>query len=116
MANEIARNLRALRGDRTYAEFAKLIGAPTTTYRSYESGVTEPKSDFIVSVCRRFNVTAEWLLGMPTDPKIEFSDEDFENVTSSYARMDDEGRRILAKVARAMADSGNYDRLMAAAE
>lgn len=55
----------------TQTEFAKSLGVALSTYSTYENGHQLPKSDLIIEVCRRYAVSADWLLGLDYEPKIE---------------------------------------------
>ena len=53
----------------TQKEFAASIGIPSTTYRGYEFGEREPKSDFWMAVAQKYGVTIDYLMGFSNDPK-----------------------------------------------
>lgn len=55
----------------TQVEFAKSLGVALSTYSTYENGHQLPKSDLIIEVCRKHNVSADWLLGLDYEPKIK---------------------------------------------
>ena len=44
-------------------QFAAFLGIPKTTYHNYESGRSDLKSDFLVSVARKCNVSIDYILG-----------------------------------------------------
>lgn len=64
------KNLRALRESlkMTQAEFGKSVGVSKSTYNNYEIGTREPKSDFWISVARKYNVTIDYLMGYSNNP------------------------------------------------
>jgi len=58
--------LKALRGTRSKAEFARLIGVPAPMYHRYELGQV-PKSHYLQVIADRCGVTIEYLLGDKPD-------------------------------------------------
>ena len=58
--------LRELReiNDLTQAEFASQIGMLQQQYSRYEKGEREPQLKHIRRICRKFKVSADWLLGL----------------------------------------------------
>ena len=49
------------------SSFAARIGVSVKTYQHYEYATRAPSLDFIVSVCHKLGVDANWLLGLSTD-------------------------------------------------
>lgn len=52
--------------------FAAELGMPPNTYNNYESGNREPKSDFWITVARRWKVSIDYLMGLQddTEPRV----------------------------------------------
>ena len=48
----------------TQAEFANQIGMLQQQYSRYEKGEREPQLKHIRRICRKFDVSADWLLGL----------------------------------------------------
>ena len=48
---------------------AKDTGLALRTYQYYETGERKPDSDTIVNLCRYFNVSADYLLGLSDNPE-----------------------------------------------
>lgn len=63
-------NLKALRLslNMNQKDFATSIGLPMTTYRGYESGDREPRSDFWIAVAQKYGVTIDYLMGYSDIP------------------------------------------------
>ncbi len=59
-----ANRLSELRGNLSQAEFSKIIGMSQQNYGKYENGKSPLKSDLIEMLCKKFGVSAEWLLCM----------------------------------------------------
>jgi hypothetical protein len=60
---EVAKRLREVAGDLTLRELGKETGANHETIRRYlDDG--KPGVEFVHSFCRRFSVSADWLLGV----------------------------------------------------
>ena len=62
MSDFFSARLKALRGTRSKAEFARLIGVPAPMYHRYELGQV-PKSHYLQVIADRCGVTIEYLLG-----------------------------------------------------
>ncbi|MBQ2663590.1 MAG: helix-turn-helix transcriptional regulator [Clostridia bacterium] len=45
-------------------EFGKKIHARIKTVSRWECGISIPTADYIAGICREFNVSADWLLGL----------------------------------------------------
>lgn len=63
--------LEDLRKDRdlTQAQTAELLGLKREQYRRYETGINEIKAGFIIKVCRFYNISADYLLGLTDEYK-----------------------------------------------
>ena len=63
--------LRELREEKemTQAEVAKAIGVDARTISNYEVGVREPDIQTIKKLCKFFDVTSDYLLGLSNDPQ-----------------------------------------------
>ena len=53
-----------LRGDASQAEMAAKFGVSQAAYGRWELGKAEPKFEVLVSLCKNFSVSADWLLGL----------------------------------------------------
>ncbi len=60
--NLFSKRLRALRGARSKAEFARFLGLLPPVYQRYEEG-RKPKADILSVMAEKLGVTIEWLLG-----------------------------------------------------
>lgn len=65
----IGQKIKQLRGDEPQDSFAKRFGVSRSTILRYESGHRKPDSDFIVALCRQYNVDSNWLLLDESDNK-----------------------------------------------
>lgn len=63
--------LQDLRKDRdlTQEQVAKMLGLKREQYRRYETGINEIKAGFIMKVCRFYNISADYLLGLTDEYK-----------------------------------------------
>lgn len=63
----LSANLRGARGNRSQAEFARILGIKhQQTYHNYEAG-QPPKGDVLLQIARRLGTTCEKLLTMEMD-------------------------------------------------
>ena len=65
MKKSLGERLRERRGTRSQAEMANVFGVSQSAYSAWERGAKEPSISTIGSICREFNVSADWLLGLP---------------------------------------------------
>lgn len=50
------------------SDFARKIGVSINTYQHYEYGKRAPSLSFIIAVCHKLDVSADWLLGLDSTP------------------------------------------------
>ena len=63
--------LRGLREDNdlTQTQLAEILGTSQTMYARYERGANEMPIRHLVTLCKFYNVSADYLLGTQPDPK-----------------------------------------------
>ena len=63
--------LRGLREDNdlTQAQIAEVLGTSQTMYARYERGANEMPIRHLVTLCRFYNVSADYLLGTTPNPR-----------------------------------------------
>lgn len=102
------RNLKTLRESlsMTQKEFATSLGISLSTYNGYEIGAREPKSDFLISVARKYGVTIDYLMGYSSTP-LDTSQEEFFStrysqkaltIAKKYDELDRHGQGLLDAV------------------
>lgn len=66
MPNRLAHRLLVIREqfNLSQSDIATLFSISRDAYGRYERGDREPKIDFIVSFCRHFDISADYLLGL----------------------------------------------------
>jgi len=66
MKYEIKYKIKALRIEKglTQKELAKLINKSTTGLASWEQGLSEPSVNDLIQLCKIFQVSADYLLGL----------------------------------------------------
>ncbi len=71
MKETLGMRLKALRKEKglSQVELARLIGVGKSIVSLYEKDVSEPTSSKIIAICKCFDVTSDYLLGLK-----EFSD------------------------------------------
>ena len=60
--------LEKLRGSLSQKEFAQKLGVPLTSYTNWVGGTSSPKMEYIVMLCTKLGVSADWLLGLSASP------------------------------------------------
>lgn len=60
--NDLAERLISLRTGLSRREFAKSLGITESTLRNYEKGVSSPDAQFLTELCKKMNLSPEWLL------------------------------------------------------
>lgn len=63
---DISNKLRNLRKEKrlSQADLAELLNTTQQHYSQYELGKHEPPLKHIVTLCRYYNISADWLLGL----------------------------------------------------
>ena len=63
------RRMRALRedNDMTQADVSSILGTSQTMYARYERGANEMPIHHLVTLCKLYNVTSDYLLGITID-------------------------------------------------
>lgn len=64
--NERLKLIRKERG-LTQKEVAKAIGVTLSAISNYEQGIREPSIQVLISLCRFYNVSSDYLLGLEED-------------------------------------------------
>lgn len=62
--NDFKYKIRDIRGDRTVSEVADIVGVSRRTWRKYENGEAEPCFEILYDICKKFDVSADFLLGL----------------------------------------------------
>lgn len=63
MINEKLKQLRKEKGV-SQKEISNAIGITLSAYSNYEQGIREPSIDIIIKLCKYFDVSADYLLGL----------------------------------------------------
>lgn len=50
-------------------DFGESVGVKKATYSNYETGKTQPGSDFWIAVADKYDVSIDWLMGFTDNPK-----------------------------------------------
>ena len=56
------------------AEFGEKLGVSRSCVNNWTMGVNNIKADDIVNICKTFNVSSDWLLGLSDDNGWQYSD------------------------------------------
>lgn len=64
--------LKEIRSQKHYSQkqVASAIGITDTLYQKYEYGKTKPAYDVIIKLCKFFDISADYLLGLSDNPDI----------------------------------------------
>ena len=60
--------LESLRGKDSQRDFARKLGVPLTSYTNWVCGTSTPKMEYIIMLCTKLGVSADWLLGLSASP------------------------------------------------
>lgn len=68
--------LKALRQEKgiTQKQLAQAIGLVTASISSYETGGNYPSADIIIKLCRYFNVSSDYMLGLNDTREFNMTD------------------------------------------
>ena len=69
--------LRDLREDhdKTQQEIAEILGTSQTMYARYERGANELPLHHLITLCRYYRVSADYILGLAEDPKTSVKEQ-----------------------------------------
>ena len=69
--------LRDLREDheKTQQEIAEVLGTSQTMYARYERGANELPLHHLITLCRYYRVSADYILGLTEDPKASVKEQ-----------------------------------------
>lgn len=69
--------LRDLREDhdKTQQEIADVLGTSQTMYARYERGANELPLHHLITLCRYYRVSADYILGLTEDPKVSVKEQ-----------------------------------------
>lgn len=113
------KRLRKLRKELhlTQQKFADILGVKQNTIAQYEMGRNEPSDTVIISICREFNVSEEWLRNGTGDMFVPMTrDEEIATfIGSIQADVDDTFKKRLISVL-AKLDENEWDLLEKIAE
>jgi len=65
MKKSFCSRLKELRGSKSQAEFAKVLGLSQVVYGRYELGTREPNLDGLIQIGLKLGVSINWILGFP---------------------------------------------------
>lgn len=54
--------------EKTQGEIAEAIGLKREQYRRYETGINEMPIRHLINLCKYYNVSADYILGLPDMP------------------------------------------------
>ena len=60
----ILKRLKDLQGENSVSSFARFLEMPQKTVDTYINGQRKPSVEFIMRVCSKCHVSADWLLGL----------------------------------------------------
>ena len=71
------KRIRDLRedSDKTQQEIAEILGTSQTMYARYERGANELPLYHLITLCRYYRVSADYILGLTEDPKISVKEQ-----------------------------------------
>ena len=57
--------LKEVRGAKSQAEIARMLGVKQQNWARWENGVVFPGAETLHHICTTFHISADWLLGLP---------------------------------------------------
>lgn len=89
-------NLKKLRDEQgmNQADFGASVGVKKTTYSNYETGKTQPTSEFWITVAEKYQVSIDWLMGFSDDPhRVKFTAPSA--LEQKYRALDEHGKKVI---------------------
>ena len=99
---ENLKKLREQTGMNQY-DFGASVGVKKTTYSNYETGKTQPDSDFWIAVAEKYGVSIDYLMGFTDNPE-RGPEATKSALDRKYAALDDFGRHMVDLVVDAETD------------
>lgn len=65
--SEFSDRLKELRGNRSLQEVADAIGISRVSLGYYETGSRKPDIEMLYKICKYYNVSSDYLIGIDTD-------------------------------------------------
>ena len=112
----LSERIRLLRKERkeTGEAAARLFSKQQSTWSGWECGKSKPNADEIVAICRKYGVSADWLLGM-ADNRVAVTNGDNSAVNlgdNSNVSVNSDARRIEFLEAQLEAANSEKSRLL----
>ena len=67
---DFLKRIKQLQGNSSVSAFARRIGITQKTLDHLVKGERKPSVDVIIAIAKSFDVSADWLLGLPTSPGV----------------------------------------------
>ena len=66
MNQEIAKRIKEIRADKnlTQTQFGNILAVSQDTVSLWEKGKSYPSIEYIILICKTFNISADYLLGL----------------------------------------------------
>ena len=94
-------------------QFASFLGIPKTTYHNYESGRSDLKSDFLINVSKKCNVSVDYILGVQDEIMVsarnDLTQEEL-NLIDKFRQLNKDGRMEASKHTDLLIASGMYSK------
>lgn len=83
MIADYIQKLRNLREDhdKTQQEIADYLGTSQTMYARYERGANELPIRHLIALCKYYNVSSDYILGISTENKTEYNNTKNRNIS-----------------------------------
>lgn len=95
----ILTRLKDLQGENSVSAFARFLEMPQKTVDTYINGQRKPSVEFIMRVCSKCHVSADWLLGLSEDRGDSQSSAPTPTVTKSRQKVCEPKFDYLTKIA-----------------
>jgi transcriptional regulator with XRE-family HTH domain len=95
---KILSRISECQGRKTASKFATLLGMSQQSVHNYLSEKRKLSLDFIISVCCKCHVSADWLLGFTDDPKGTAAPATDPTLAALIAEKDAEIARLKGKI------------------
>lgn len=78
----------------TQAEFGEKIGVKGNTIGNYELGLRSPTDAVVLSICREFNISEQWLRD-GIEPKYSIINDDYTKISVEIDKKDKKARQAI---------------------
>ena len=97
--NTFSERIKQLRNDRSQQDVADSIGVTKNKWSTWELGKYEPDLETLTLICEKFNVSADWILGLQdvqaeNEPAVHCANRKMSNISNALIKISETTREL----------------------